>query len=438
MEHKLSQKNSLSKAHTQNYRQYFALNRNVAGFTAPNKELIYTLVSDKADGAFIWDIDGNKYIDLTMGFGSILFGHNYIPIHEEIELQLKKSWSVGPISPLAGKLAEKITTVTKTERVAFFNSGTEAIMVAIRIAKTVTNKKYVVFFKGAYHGTFDSLLTLKKDYETNIAKESIPGITQSILNESYLFEYGSEESLAFIEKNKDHIAAVLVEPVQSRNPSFQPTSFLQELRQITEQENIALIFDEVITGFRIDLGGCQKYFNVLADIVTYGKVIGGGLPIGIVAGKSKYLDAIDGGFWQYGDESFPQAKSTFVAGTFCHHPLAMAASLKTLEILDSSNGNILKEINQRTTDFCNRMNVYFNENNLKFSLVHFGSLFRFVTPGRYKEIYSQLLLNGVYVWEGRNCFFSVAHTEEVVELLEEKIKLSCTQLLENGIITAIK
>jgi len=438
MEHKLSLKNSLSKKHTQNYRQYFALNRNAAGFTTPKKELIYTLVSDKSDGAFIWDIDGNKYIDLTMGFGSILFGHNYMPIHKEIELQLKKSWSVGPISPLAGKLAEKITAVTKTERVAFFNSGTEAVMVAIRIAKAVTNKKYVVFFKGAYHGTFDSLLTLKKDYETNIAKESIPGITQSILNESYLFEYGSEESLKFIEKNKDHIAAVLVEPVQSRNPSFQPTSFLKELRLITEQENIALIFDEVITGFRIDLGGCQKYFNILADIVTYGKVIGGGLPIGIVAGKSKFLDAIDGGFWQYGDESFPQAKSTFVAGTFCHHPLAMAASLKTLEIINNDNGLILEQLNERTTQFCDRMNAFFKEHYPKLSIVHFGSLFRFVTPGRYKEIYSQLLLNGVYVWEGRNCFLSVAHNEEVIALLEEKIKLSCTQLLENGIITAKK
>ena len=434
MIHKLSQKNTLSKKHTQSNRQYFALNRNVAGFNILNKELIYTLVSDKSDGAFIWDIDNNKYIDLTMGFGSILFGHNYTPIRKVIETQLAKSWSVGPISPMAGELAQKIATATQTERVAFFNSGTEAIMVALRIAKAITKKKYVVFFKGSYHGTFDPLLTLKTDPHTNIAKEYIPGITQSTLNESYIFDYGSEESLNFITENKDHIAAVLVEPVQSRNPSFQPISFLKELRSATEQSDIALIFDEVITGFRIDIGGCQKIFNIRADIVTYGKVIGGGLPIGIVAGKSKYLDAIDGGFWQYGDQSFPEVKTTFVAGTFCHHPLAMAASLKTLEILDSSNGKLLQEINHRTTVFCNRMNTFFKENHPKLSIVHFGSLFRFVTPGRYKDLYSQLLLNGVYVWEGRNCYLSAAHTEEVIALLEEKIKLSCRQLLENGII----
>lgn len=431
---KLSQKNSLSKKHTQNYRPYFALNRNVAGFSTQKKELIYTLVADKTDGAFIWDIDRNKYIDVTMGFGSILFGHNYRPIREEIEAQLTKSWSVGPISPLAGKLAEKITKVTNTERVAFFNSGTEAVMVAIRIAKAVTNKKYIVFFKGAYHGTFDSLLTLKSNYQTNIARESIPGITQSVLNESYLFNYGSKESIEFIKKNKDHIAAVLVEPVQSRKPSFQPKSFLKELRCATQQSDIALIFDEVITGFRIDIGGCQKLFDIQADIVTYGKVIGGGLPIGVVAGRSKYLDAIDGGFWQFGDQSIPEVKTTFVAGTFCHHPLAMIASLKILEILYASNGEILKELNTKATEFCERMNGFFKENVPKISIVQFGSLFRFVTPGKYKELYSLLLLNGVYIWEGRNCFLSLAHTPEVIEALEEKIKLSCNQLIELSIV----
>ena len=431
---KLSQKNILSKKHTQDYRRYFALNRNVAGFNINTKELMYTLVCDKSNGAFVYDIDDNEYIDLTMGFGSILFGHNYSPLRKEIELQLTRNWSVGPISPLAGKLAKEIASTTKTERVAFFNSGTEAIMVALRVAKTVTKKKKIVFFKGSYHGTFDSLLTLKNNPDTNIAKESIPGVTQSILNESYLFEYGSEESITFIKRNKDTIAAVLVEPVQSRNPGFHPLSYLKELRIVTNENNIALIFDEVITGFRIDLGGCQSYFNIQADILVYGKVIGGGLPIGIVAGKSKFLDALDGGFWQYGDDSSPMVKSTFVAGTFCHHPLAMATSLKTLEILNLSNGKLLHQLNDSTANFCNRMNEFFTEKGLKISIVNFGSLFRFIAPGRNKRIYSQLLLNGVYIWEGRNCFLSLAHNKEIISMLEEKIKLSCIQLVNNGII----
>lgn len=430
MHTELSIKNKNSKKHTQDFRKYFALNRNAAGFTSSTKELIYTLVCDKTEGPFVYDIDGNEYIDLTMGFGSILFGHNYLPVRKIIEEQLTKSWSVGPISPLAGQLAEKICQITNTERAAFFNSGTEAIMVALRIAKAATHKNKIVFFKGSYHGTFDALLTLKNNPMTNVAQEIIPGVTQSILNESYLLEYGSTEALTFIQEHHEEIAAVLVEPVQSRNPSQQPQAFLKELRAITAANEMALIFDEVITGFRIDMGGCQKYFDIEADIVTYGKVIGGGMPIGIVAGKSKYMDTIDGGFWNYEDDSYPSVKSTFVAGTFCHHPLAMAASLQVLEILSQSKGEILHQLNKTTADFCERMNRYFKENGYKISISHFGSLFRLNTPGNHKLIYYQLLLNGVYIWEGRNCFFSVAHDDKVIQALEEKIKWSCKQLFD--------
>lgn len=429
----LTEKNRLTKQHTQEYRKSFALNRNAAGFSKEMKEVVYTLVSDRSEGPYIYDIDGNEYIDLTMGFGSLIFGHNYLPVRKAIEEQLTKSWSVGPISPLAGILSKEISKATGVERVAFFNSGTEAVMVALRIAKAITQKRYFVFFKGSYHGTFDSLLSLKNDPITNLAKEIVPGVTQSILNESYLLEYGSEESLDFIKKHKDEIAAVLTEPVQSRNPGFQPREYLHKLRKITEDNNIALIFDEVITGFRVGIGGSQEHFAISADIVTYGKVIGGGLPIGIVAGKANFLDATDGGFWQYGDDSVPSVKSTFVAGTFCHHPLSMAASLKILEILNQSNGKLLKDLNESTETFCTRLNSFFSTNGYQLSVNHFASLFRFHTPGKLNLLYYQLLLNGVYVWEGRNCFLTPAHTPEVLATLEEKIKLSCLQLEEQGI-----
>jgi len=429
----LIKKNQRTREHTQEFRKTFALNRNAAGFSKELKENVYTLVCDRADGHCVYDIDGNEYIDLTMGFGSVLFGHNYFAVRKAIEEQLTKSWSVGPISPLAGILSKEISKATGVERVAFFNSGTEAVMVALRIAKAITKKKYLVFFKGSYHGTFDSLLTLKSDPVTNLAVEIVPGVTQSMLNESYLLEFGSAESLDFIQRNKDEIAAVLTEPVQSRNPGHQPKEYLQELRKITLANNIALIFDEVITGFRISRGGCQEHFNVEADIVTYGKVIGGGLPIGIVAGKAKFLDATDGGFWQFGDDSVPSVKSTFVAGTFCHHPLAMAASLTTLEIINQTNGNLLRDLNGVTAAFCDRLNDFFSTNGYPISVSHFASLFRFHTPGKLNVLYYYLLQNGVYVWEGRNCFLSTAHTANVIDELEEKIRLSCHQMEEKGI-----
>ena len=430
---KLSRKNKNTKDHTQKYRKYFALNRNGAGFTSDLKEITYTLLSEKASGPYLYDIDGNKYIDLTMGFGAILFGHNYPPIREAIIRQLDINWSVGAMTPLAGQLAKEISRVTGVQRVAFFNSGTEAIMVALRLAKAARKKTHIVFFKGSYHGTFDSLLSISRDEESFIAREIIPGVTQSVLNESYLLDFGSEESLEFIRKNKDNIAAVLTEPVQSRNPGFQPKEYLQQLRQLTRENDIALIFDEVITGFRADLGGAQKYFGIEADLVTYGKVIGGGLPIGIVAGKREYLDTTDGGFWQYEDDSGPMVKTTFVAGTFCHHPLAMASCLKMLELLQEDE-NILPFLNKRTQAFVHRMNDFFSEQEFNLSISGFASLFRFNTPGKSKMIYPQLLLNDVYIWEGRNCFLSPSHDDAVVEELEDKIKLSCHQLREDGII----
>ncbi len=425
MKDKLSDLHQKSKKHTDYYRKYFALNRNTAGFSKHIKELTYTLVADRSEGPYIFDIDDNRYIDLTMGFGSILLGHNAPEIRQAIEQQLQKNWSVGPISPLAGQLAEAIALATKTERVAFFNSGTEAIMVALRIAKATSKKNNIAFFKGSYHGTFDSLLSLKKDYKTQQARAIIPGVTQSILNESYLLDYSSPKALEFIEAHADDLAAVLVEPVQSRNPSLQPQDFLQELRAICSKNHIALIFDEVITGFRIGIGGAQAYFGVEADVVTYGKVIGGGLPIGVVAGKAEYMDLLDGGHWQFGDDSVPQSRTTFVAGTFCHHPLTMASALKILEILQANDAQILKELNAKTTAFCQELNTFFEAENFPIKIVHFASLFRFELDRKYNMLYHQLLLEGVYIWEGRNCFLSPAHSLEVLEDLKKAIKRSC-------------
>lgn len=430
----LIQKTNETRKLTQENRRYFALNRASAGFSSELKEITYTLMSENSSGAHLVDVDGNRYIDLTMGFGSILFGHNYAPIKEAIAQQLQTHWSVGPVTPMAGKLAKKICDATGVERVAFFNSGTEAVMVALRLAKAVTKKNKIVFYKGAYHGTFDALLSLKNHPESQLAQEIVPGVTQSILNESYLLGYGNDNALSFIEQHADEIAAVLVEPVQSRNPGFQPRDFLQQLRTMTSQQNIALIFDEVISGFRIGVGGAQAYFNVKADMVTYGKVIGGGLPIGIVAGKSHYLDAIDGGYWEYGDDSFPKVKSTFVAGTFCHHPLAMAASLKVLELLVADDERVLKELNEKTSTFCHQLSAFFEEEQFPITVAHFASLFRFTTPGKSSLFYNYLLKNGIYVWEGRNCFLSPSHDEEVMQQLFDKIKQSAFEMEEDGIL----
>ncbi len=422
-----------SKNNIQKYRRVYANNRNIAGFRMMLKEMVYQLVSPKAEGSYIWDVDGNKYVDLTMGFGVSLFGHNPDFVIHALQEELANGFSLGPMSVMAGTVAEKICKMTGVERVAFYNSGTEADMVACRIARAVSGKKKIVIFAGSYHGTFDGLLGLP-GVKPEDAIPLAPGVVESMVEDLYVLDYGTEESLNFIESHSYEIAGVLVEPVQSRRPDFCPKEFLHQLRKLTQENGCALIFDEVITGFRIMNGGAQQWYGVQADIVTYGKVIGGGLPIGVVAGTAKYMDSIDGGFWTFGDLSYPPREEirTFVAGTFCHHPMAMAAANAVLTKLESEN--VQTELNNRTILFVSEMNQYFEEEEIPIKLVNFGSLFRFVLQGDLELFFYLLVSKGVYVWEGRNCFFSTAHTDDDIKRISDIIKESVQEMRKYGFI----
>ncbi|MEK3850387.1 aminotransferase class III-fold pyridoxal phosphate-dependent enzyme [Paenibacillus sp. FSL R7-0340] len=424
-----------TKQYTQQYRSVYANNRNVAGFRPILKEMVYQIVSQRADGSKIWDLDGNEYVDLTMGFGVNLFGHNPAFIREKIEAELKNGMCVGPMSNMAGQVAEKICKLTGVERIALYNSGTEAVMVALRLARAATGRAKVAIFAGSYHGTYDGVLALgsagnNKEHSTPLA----PGILQHMVDDIVVLNYGTDESLDYIRTHGQELAAVLVEPVQSRRPDFQPKAFLQEVRQITEQSGTAFIFDEVITGFRIQPGGAQAWFGVQADLVTYGKIIGGGMPIGIVAGKAAFMDGIDGGTWSFGDNSYPQNehRRTFVAGTFCHHPLAMAASLAVLNYLENHGEQLQNQLNSRTSALAAELNSYFTHEQIPMKIVHFGSLFRFVLKGDLELFFYHMLEKGIYIWEGRNCFLSTAHTEEDIARIIQAVKDSVDELRKGG------
>ncbi|TKH36336.1 non-ribosomal peptide synthetase [Paenibacillus polymyxa] len=424
-----------TKKYTQQYRSVYANNRNVAGFRPVLKEMVYQIVSQRADEAKIWDLDGNEYVDLTMGFGVNLFGHNPAFIREKIEEELKHGMCIGPMSNIAGQVAERICKMTGVERVAMYNSGTEAVMVALRLARAATGRAKVVIFAGSYHGTFDGVLALgsagdNKEHSTPLA----PGILQHMVDDVVVLPYGTDDSLNYIRTHAHELAAVMVEPVQSRRPDFQPKTFLQEIRQITEQSGTAFIFDEVITGFRIQPGGAQAWFGVQADLVTYGKIIGGGLPIGIVAGKAAFMNGIDGGTWRFGDDSYPQHEQqrTFVAGTFCHHPLAMAASLAVLNHLEKNGEQLQNRLNSRTSALAAELNSYFTDEHVPMKIVHFGSLFRFVLKGDLELFFYHMLDKGIYIWEGRNCFLSTAHTEEDIARIVQAVKDSVDELRKGG------
>ncbi|HEX2924791.1 MAG TPA: aminotransferase class III-fold pyridoxal phosphate-dependent enzyme [Ruminiclostridium sp.] len=432
-----NQRTQKSKELTQKYRHVLANNRNVAGFKPQWKEMIYQLVVERGEGARVFDADGRSYIDLTMGFGACLFGHQAPFITERIEEELKRGTTIGPMSHLAGKVAKLVCELTGVDRVAFFNSGTEAVMVALRLARVATGRTKYVMFSGSYHGTFDGILARKHTASDDIKSAPLaPGVSHSMINDVYVLDYGTPESAEFIRTHASELAAVLVEPVQSRKPDFQPREFLQELRSITEKNGIALIFDEVITGFRIHPGGAQAWFGIKSDLVTYGKIAGGTMPIGIVAGKDYFMDGIDGGMWSYGDMSVPphDDRRTFVAGTFCHHPLAMAAALAALEYLKKQGPELQQELNNRTKRLCDNLNTFYETNRIPMRMVYFGSLFRFELKGDLELLFYSLLEKGIYVWEGRNCFISTAHTDEDIAYIIKSVKESVEELRRGGFI----
>ncbi|MEA2692083.1 MAG: hypothetical protein QOJ16_1470 [Acidobacteriota bacterium] len=427
-----------SKERTQADRPVFANNRNIAGFRPAWKERVYQIIAERAEGSRIWAVGGREYIDLTMGFGVHLFGHQPPFLTAAIEREMRQGMPLGPMSHLAGRVAREIRDMTGVERVAFYNTGTEAVMVALRIARTVTGRTKVVLFEGSYHGGFDGVLAAPR-YRDGVLSTvpGSPGTTQGMVDDVLVLKYGDPESLARIRASGHELAAVLVEPVQSRRPDLRPREFLSELRRITAECGAALVFDEMVLGFRLEPGGAQAYFDVRADLVTYGKVIGGGMPIGIVAGRADFMDAVDGGMWSFGDDSYPRKRNTFVAGTFCHHPLSLAAALAVLEHLRTSGPSLQEELNRTTARFCQRLNDFFGAEEVPIRVEPCGSLFRFFLRGDLDLLFYHLIEKGIYIWEGRNCFLSTAHTEDDLEQVYQAVVDSIHEMRRGGFIAEL-
>jgi len=411
-------KTSKSKQLAAKFREHLADNRASAGFRPSIKEMLYPLVCERAQGVNIWDVDGNKYLDLTMGFGVYLFGHAPSFVVSAIQEQMERGFSLGPQTHLAGEVAELLCTLTGMERVLLCNTGTEAVMTALRLARAVTGRNRIALFEGAYHGHFDGVLaTAQQTGQQLKATPLSPGTPSSLVEEVLSLPYDHQQALEMIRAEGSRLAAVLVEPVQSRRPDLQPQEFLQQLREITTETGTLLIFDEMITGFRIGAGGAQAYFRVQADLATYGKIIGGGMPIGAVAGKRSVMDAVDGGMWHYGDDSYPQAETIFFAGTFNKHPLAMAAARAVLRHLQAEGEQLYADLNVRTARLVARLNQLFTESGVAIRVAHFGSLFRFVFSRNQDIFIYHLLEKGIFIWEGRNCFLSTAHADEDVDFI---------------------
>ncbi len=434
---RLTAKTKKSKAFAQIYRKILADPRSVAGFRVLWKELVYQIVSERSQGARIWDVDGNEYIDITMGFGANFLGHSPVFVKEAIEEQLHKGIAIGPQSPLAGEVAALLREITGMERVSFCSTGSEAVMAALRMARTITGRTKIAYFTGDYHGMFEEVLARAQVRQESLyTVPAAPGITQESVQNAVVLEYGSPETLKVLEGCAHELAAILVEPIQSRHPELRPKEFLASVRKLTEQTGTALIFDEIITGFRTHPAGLQGLFGIRADLATYGKVIGGGMPIGVVAGSAKFMDSLDGGEWQYGDASQPEVDVTFFAGTFVRHPLALASARAVLRHLKAEGPSLQQTLTQRTERFARELNEFFEDSGVPIRIQQYSSWFRFDTHPSLSYVYLlfyHMLEKGVYIREAsQNCFFSTAHSDEDIRFVLQVIKDSVKELQDAG------
>jgi amino acid adenylation domain-containing protein len=434
-----NQKTRLSKEYTQEHRSYMADPRVVSGFKPLTKELVYSIVVNKSKGSRIWDLDGNEYIDALNGFGSNLLGYQPEIITKALHRQIDMGYELGPQHELAGKVCKLICEFTNFDRSALCNTGSEAVLGAMRIARTVTGRSTIVAFSGSYHGIVDEVIV--RGTKNLKSFPAAPGIMPEAVQNMLILDYGTEESLAIIKERAHDLAAVLVEPVQSRRPEFQPIEFLKAIRKITSESGTALIFDEVITGFRMHQGGAQAIFGIQADLGTYGKVVAGGLPIGIIAGKKLFMDALDGGFWEYGNSSLPESGVTYFAGTFVRHPLALAASLASLEYMKAKGPDLQLSINEKTRELADALNQICIHNGLSIYIAQFGSLWKI----KFKEEipYGELLFTlmrekGIHIWDGFPCFLTEAHDSSDVKTIVEKFEESVKELLNSGFFVSSK
>ncbi|MDF4251731.1 MupA/Atu3671 family FMN-dependent luciferase-like monooxygenase [Streptomyces sp. WMMB303] len=420
-----------SRALAQRHRRVLADSRAVVGFRSATKDLLYPLAAREARGSRMVDVDGNPYIDLTMGFGALLLGHEPEPVREAVRRHLAHGLRLGPREALTGEVAELLAELTGAERVAFATTGTEANSAAVRLARAATGRSRVVMFRGSYHGHVDSVLGRPGGPEGAAVPVS-KGIPDSAVQELTVLEYGSRQALETIDQLGDSLAAVLVEPVQCRNPGLRPTAFLRTLREITRRHGIVLLFDEMLTGLRPHPRGAQHHFGVEPDLATYGKALGSGFPIGAIAGRADIMDGVDGGFWQYGDDSRPQRETTFFGGTYMQHPLSMVAAHAVLGHLKEAGPGLQEELNQRTDRFTLGLNATLERDEFPLQAVNFGSMFRFRQRADMDLLYPHLLLRGIYIWEWRSCYLSTAHTEEDLHQAQEAVSDALRELRDAG------
>lgn len=319
----------------------------------------------KAKGAYMIDEDDNSYIDLINSWGPMILGHANEAILEAVKEACVDSLSFGAPGKREVEIAELITSIIPSvEKVRMVNSGTEATMSAVRLARGYTGRDKMIKFEGCYHGHGDSFLIAAGSGAITFGMPNSPGVTQGVANDTLTAKYNNLEQVEeLVKNNKDQIAAIILEPVAGNMGCVLPQEgFLKGLRTLCDREGIILIFDEVMTGFRLALGGAQELFGVNADLVTYGKIIGGGMPVGAYGGKKEIMDYVS-----------PQGP-VYQAGTLSGNPVAMAAGIEMLSQL-KNNPSIYTDLAKTTETIDREIQAILNELGVNYTSNRLGSMY---------------------------------------------------------------
>ncbi len=356
----------------------------------------------EAKGAYLYDEDGNRLIDYINSWGPMILGHAYEPVVNAVIEKAKKGTSFGMPTELETEIAKlAISMVPNIDKIRFVNSGTEACMSAIRLARGFTKRDKIIKFSGCYHGHSDSFLIAAGSGLSTFGVTNSPGVTAGTAKDTLLANYNDIENVkALFESNKNEIAAIIVEPVAGNMGCIPPKSgFLEDLRTICSENGTLLIFDEVMTGFRLAKGGVQELYGIKADIVCFGKVIGGGLPVGAFAARSEIMNYL------------APLGPVYQAGTLSGNPLAMAAGLEMLKALNA-DAEIFNRLAEKTAYLENGIKKVLSEANVIHTINRVGSMisvhfdanpvYDFATAKNgdndtFKKFFHGLLKRGVYI-----------------------------------------
>lgn len=386
------------------------------------------LFLEKGDGCHIVDADGNQFVDFCCSWGPLILGHNHPGVREEIVKAVSNGTSFGAPTRKENELAELILQHNRyIEMIRFVSSGTEAVMSALRLARGATGKSVIIKFEGCYHGHVDSLLVKAGSGLSTFGISSSAGVTESVAKDTLVLPLNDKRALDIAISDFAHdIAAIIIEPVPANNGlMLQDKSFLEYLRKVTREHNILLIFDEVISGFRVGFEGAAGYYNIQPDIITYGKIIGGGMPVGAYGASRKLMSNIA-----------PEG-NVYQAGTLSGNPVAMSAGIAQLRAC--LKPGFYDDLAQRTKAFTSQLNNHAASRKYLFKVFSIGSIFWFAFTEKekissaeeidsesmkyFRALHAELLERGIYLGPSgyEVGFVSEAHTPEILKNAADQI-----------------